>query len=153
MAVEAHKVIRRPSEPSGAQEMSASIARAVDSILDILRNVPPAYRLQVLRIAESKIRPSILEGSELVRKVSRSGRSYVVILPLAYAHLEGTYKLTRIERSLIYERNENGEIKVRVASSARNLRLPLPKWAYEAIGSPAYVRVRVEGSRIVVEPA
>ncbi len=145
------QVVQTRDKTPGAQEMSTSIMRAVDSILDILSNVPPAYRLQVLRIAESKIRPNIVGSGELVRKVSRKSRSYELILPLAYAHLEGTYKLTHIERRLIYERNENGEVRARVRSSA--LRLPLPKWAYEAIGSPAFVRVRVEDDRIIIEPA
>ncbi|OWJ55615.1 hypothetical protein Pdsh_02170 [Pyrodictium delaneyi] len=145
-------MIRRPTEAPGAPEVSASIARAVDSILDILRDIPPAYRLQVLRIAESKIRPSIIESGELVRKVSKGGRaSYFVTLPNNYTELVGEYAIQIKGKKLIYIPVEKGVARLRTYGG--RLRLTIPKGAFEAIGSPSYVRVRVEDGRIVVEPA
>ncbi len=153
MAAEAQKVIPgKTSTRHGAQEMSISITRAVDSILDILSNVPPAYRLQVLKEAEKRLQPVVAEEKGLVRKVIRVSRSFKVSLPRRYAGLEGSYIIQVEGRRLIYVPKEKGDVKVRNDRGSRVIVVPLPKWAYEAIGSPMFVRLRLENGKIVIEP-
>ncbi len=152
MAAEAQKVIPgKTSTRHGAQEMSiARLESVVSDILRLLEGLPPAYRVQALRLAETKIKPEI--RNELIRKVSRKSRSYELVLPMHYASLEGRYRIVLTDNKLVYEKDENGDVRLRVNKSARNVRLSLPKWAYEQIGRPSYVKIRFEGSRIVIEP-
>ncbi len=135
----------------GAQEMSlARLPAVVDTILKILNDLPPAYRLQALRMAEEKVK--MPKEDMLIRKVIRVSRSFKISLPRKYVGLEGSYAIQVENGKLIYVPKDNGDVKIRNDKSSRVIIVPLPKWAYEAIGSPAFVRVRVENDRIVVEP-
>ncbi|BES82597.1 hypothetical protein [Pyrodictium abyssi] len=150
MATEAQKVIPRDAKTPGAQEMSLSVARAVDSILDILRGLAPHERILALKEVEARIRPTASE-EEIVRKVSRYGRIYAVYVRASLP--DGEYKVRTEAKRAIYEPvYENGDVKVR-RDRKSSLRIPIPKWVYEALGEPLFVRIRIEGSRIVVEPA
>ena len=145
------QVVQTRDKTPGAQEMSTSIMRAVDSILDILSNVPPAYRLQVLKEAESKVRLSIAKSGEIVRKVTKASRgSYLIALPASLANLSGTYR-ARIEGNKLVLEADGTDARIRYYGS--RLRLMLPKRLVEALGYPEYVRVRVEDDRIIIEPA
>ena len=85
--------------------------------------------------------------------MTRRGRSFKVTLPRRYAELEGSYVIRVEGRRLIYEARDSGDVKVRNYANARVVDVPIPKWAYEAIGMPTFVRVRIEDDKIVVEPA
>ncbi len=149
--VEARKVVQARDETPGTPEVSISIARAVDSILDILNNIPPAYRLEVLRQVEAKVKVS--KEDTLIRKVIRVSRSFKISLPRKYAEPEGSYVIQVENGRLIYVPKDKGDVKVRNDKSSRVVVIPLPKWAYEAIGMPAFVHVRIEDGSIIIEPA
>ena len=149
MAAEAHKVIRAPEPKPGAQEMSlARPAEVLDHIVRLLAPFPPGVRLEILREVERRIANS--EG-ELIRKVTRASRgSYLIALPTSFVELAGTYK-ARIEAGKLILEHGGADARIRIYGG--RLKLMLPKRLVEALGYPEYVRVRVEGSRIVVEPA
>ena len=152
MAAEAQKVIPgKTSTRHGAQEMSIAVDRLVDTIAGMLLQLPAPQRLEVLRQVEARVKP-VENENVLIRKVSKGGRaSYFITLPNAYAGLIGEYLVHIDGRRLIYVPAEKGVARVRAYGG--RLRLTVPKGAFESIGSPIYVRVRVEGSRIIVEPA
>ncbi len=151
MAAEAQKVITRNDKP-GAQEMSAAVHRLVDTIAGMLLQLPAPQRLEVLKQVEARIKPTHANADELVRKVIRVSRSFYIRAPSKYSIYAGNYTLHIKDKKVIYERHdEKHDVKVKI--EAYGLRIPLPKWAYEQIGSPSYVKVRFEDSRIVVEPA
>ena len=129
---------------------AASIHRLVDTITGMLLQLPAPQRLEVLRQVEARVKPAASEG-EMIRKVSRYGRIYVISIRSALP--EGNYRIGITDYKAIYEPSPDaGDVKVR--RDRRNaLRVPIPKWVYEALGEPLFVRVRVEGSRIIVEPA
>jgi hypothetical protein len=150
MATEAQKVITGRGK-HGAQEMSASIARLVDTIAGMLLQLPAPQRLEVLRQVEAKIKPAA-SGKEILRKVTKTGGgSYIIALPASFAKYVGTYKVNIEENRLILEPSNNADARIRYYGS--RLKLMLPKRLVEALGFPEYVRVRVEDGRIVVEPA
>ena len=150
MAAQAQKVISE-RDKHGAQEMSmARLAAVVDDILRILEHLPPAYRVQALRLAEEKVRPLSIASRDIIRKLSVSGNGYYIALPNELSSLVGTYHAHIMEGKLILE---SGGDDVRIRVYGRKLRMKLPKRLVEALGYPEYVRVRVEGSRIIVEPA
>ncbi len=130
-----------------------SVARLVDTIAGMLLQLPASQRLEVLRQVEAKIKPAPASTDELVRKVIRVSRSFKISLPRKYAGLEGSYVIQVENGRLIYMPKDKGDVKIRNDKSSRVVIVPLPKWAYEQIGSPLYVKVRFEDSRIVVEPA
>ena len=138
MAAEAQKVIRRPPTQEGAQEMSLA-----ETIVRMLEPLPPHERLLLLREVEARL----VSGIKRVTRLSRSSFAVYVTndVPL------GEYKVRVEGGKLIYEPVEGrGDARVKKYGH-RAPRLSIPKWAYEAIGSPAYVRIRVEGSRIIIE--
>ena len=151
MAAETQKVVHTREDNSGTQEMS--VARLVDTIAGMLLQLPASQRLEVLRQVEAKIKPAPASTDELVRKVIRVSRSFKISLPRKYAGLEGSYVIQVENGRLIYMPKDKGDVKIRNDKSSRVVIVPLPKWAYEQIGSPLYVKVRFEDSRIVVEPA
>ena len=72
---EAQKVIQGEHRTPGAQEMSlARLETVVSDILRLLEDLPPAYRVHALRMAEEKIKPLSISGGEIIRKLSVSGR-------------------------------------------------------------------------------
>ena len=134
----------------GAQEMSAAaVHRLVDTIAGMLLQLPAPQRLEVLRQVEARVRPIANEG-EVIRKVSRAGRGFFITLPAEMRSYVGLYK-ARLEGSSLTLEPGGDDVKIRFYSG--RLRLLLPKRLVEALGFPGYVRVRVEGSRIIVEPA
>ncbi len=149
MAAEAHKVIRAPEPKPGAQEMSLA-----ETIARMLEPLPLPQRLKVLKEAEKLVLETetvVSSEKEILRKLHRWGRAFAIAMPVRFSGLIGEYNLRLEGKVLVYERNMKGEVRVRKSGTA--IRIPVPKWAYEAIGSPSYVRVRVEDGRIVVEPA
>jgi hypothetical protein len=89
---EAQKVITERSKPR-AQEMSASIAKLVDTIAGMLLQLPAPQRLEVLRQVEAKIKLAV-SGKEILRKVTKTdGGSYIIALPASFAKYVGTYKV------------------------------------------------------------
>ena len=153
MAAEAQKVVQARDKTPGTPEVSmAQLTAVVDDILRILEHLPPAYRVQALRMAESKIRPSITKDSEVVRKVTKASRgSYLIALPASFSEYMGTYKAYIENGRLILEPDSTADARIRLYGG--RLRLMLPKRLVEALGFPSYVRVRVEDDRIIIEPA
>ena len=130
--------------------MSIAVDRLVDTIAGMLLQLPAPQRLEVLRQVEAKIRPTASKD-ELIRKVSRHGRIYAIYVKASLP--DGEYKIHIEAKRAIYEPvYDNGDVKVH-RDRKSSLRIPIPKWVYEAIGSPAFVRVRVEDDRIIIEPA
>ena len=130
--------------------MSTAIDRLVDTIAGMLLQLPAPQRLEVLKQVEARVKPKPSEG-EIVRKLSKTGGgSYTIALPASLANLSGTYRAWIEKDRLILE---PGGVDARIRRYSTRLRLMLPKRLVEALGFPQYVRVRVEGSRIVVEPA
>ena len=130
----------------------ARLETVVDGILRLLEDLPPAYRLHALRMAEEKVKPlSIIQG-DIVRKLTRtsSGGGYLVALPASLTSLSGTYRARIEEGKLILE---PGGDDARIRKYGTRLKLMLPKRLVETLGFPSYVRIRVENGRIVVEPA
>ncbi len=149
MAAETQKVVHTREDNSGTQEMSA--ARLVDTITGMLLQLPAPQRLEVLRQVEARVKPAASEG-EIVRKVNRSGRAFAISMPVRFSEIQGEYIVKIVEgKRIVYEQSGKGDVRIRKLGTA--IRIPLPKWAYEAIGSPSYVRVRIEDDKIVVEPA
>jgi len=149
MAAQAQKVITgTPTK----REQEMSLAKLVDTITGMLLQLPAPQRLEVLRQVEARIKPTHTNADELVRKVIRVSRSFKISLPRKYAGLEGSYVIQVENGRLIYIPKDKGDVKIRNDKSSRVVIVPLPKWAYEQIGSPLYVKVRFEDSRIIVEP-
>ncbi len=148
--MEAQKVLPQNAKTTGPE---VSIEAITKQVLSILEPLPLEQKLKVLKQVEAKIKPTRTNTDELVRKVIRTGRSsFYIRAPSRYSIYAGNYTLHIKNEKAIYERHdEKYDVKVRI--EANGLRIPLPKWAYEQIGSPSYVKVRFEDSRIIVEPA
>lgn len=151
MAAEAQKVVQARDKTPGTPEVSmAQLTAVVDDILRILEHLPPAYRVQALRMAEEKVKPLSITKGEIIRKLSISGRGYYIALPIEFSKLAGTYR-ARIEESRLILEPTGDDVRIRTYGG--KLRMKLPKRLVEALGYPGYVRVRVEDDRIIIEPA
>ncbi len=141
----------KTSTRHGAQEMSIAVDRLVDTIAGMLLQLPAPQRLEVLRQVEAKIRPTTSKD-ELIRKLTKVSGAFQVALPARMKQLVGTYK-ARIESDrLILLRTHGSSIDARIGFYGSVLKLRLPKRIVEALGFPEYVRIRIEDSKIVIEP-
>ena len=149
MAAEAQKVIPgKTSTRHGTQEMSiARPAEVLDHIVRLLEPLPPHERLLLLREAEARL----ISHDKTIKKVSKLSRSSFAVYVANDVPL-GEYKVRIENGKLIYEPVEGrGDARVKKYGS-RAPRLSIPKWAYEAIGSPMFVRLRLENGKIIIEP-
>ena len=65
---------------------------------------------------------------------------------------EGRYNVIVEGNKLIYvEAHGQGNASIRFYNSIAQV--TIPKWALERIGMPEYVVVRIEGDKLIIEPA
>ncbi|HID41755.1 MAG TPA: hypothetical protein EYP33_06345 [Pyrodictium sp.] len=144
---------RAPQTKGEQKVLSITVDDAVRQVVGLLQLLPPGDRLEVLRRVEREIRPLVYKEGVITRKVVKTGSAFSLYVSQLMGIRPGSYRVKIEGNTIVYEHvDTGGDVKVS-ARRGGQLRIPLPKWAWEAIGMPSYVRVYADSDRIIVEPA